>query len=128
MWRRRHGWDAIESLYLRQRFLAWAVKIVCTGLLYSLFGISLQRVEEKRSPAHMVTLLLFLSVMLHAPRLVVVLTAFNFPPQTVEEATGPDVIEDLYSRQTRRMQTAQERLAHGAGKAAADGGKAADED
>jgi len=35
--------------------------------------------------------------------------------QSVEEATGPDVIEDLYNRQTRRMEMAQERLGRGGG-------------
>lgn len=40
--------------------------------------------------------------------------------QSVEEATGPDVIEDLYNRQTRRMETAQERLGRGGGGGRAD--------
>lgn len=39
--------------------------------------------------------------------------------QSVEEATGPDMIEELYNRQTRRVQTAQERLGRNGG--AADG-------
>lgn len=35
--------------------------------------------------------------------------------QGIEQSTGPDVLEDLYTKQSRRMKTAQETLAAKAG-------------
>jgi hypothetical protein len=42
-------------------------------------------------------------------------TALCCAVQGVEDSTGPDMLVELYNKQTRRMQTAQERLGANAG-------------
>lgn len=38
------------------------------------------------------------------------------PDKSIEQATGPEVLEDLYNKQSRRMKTAQEKLATAKGR------------